>query len=624
MSVQSMWMPAIAAIATRWMVWLVDPPVATRVAMAFTMARSSTISRHRPVVVALRGDLRGALGRRARQRGAQRRARIDEGGARQMQAHRLHQHLVASWPCHRRCRCPARDRMPTSARSNSVAPDLAFGIELPDARFLGVRQAARHRPARHEDHRQMAERERAHEQARHDLVADAERKGRVEHAVGQRHRGRQRDHVAAEQRQFHAGLALRDAVAHGGRAAGELRHGADLVRRLLDQRRIVAVRLMRRQHVVVGRDDPDIGRAIGRQRLLVVAVARGKAVRQVAAGQMRALRLLHRAPPACAPDSRARLSALLALIRSVTSWMAGCNWVMAALTRSRGIPDRPCGVTATLRSACRWRRPGLQRHRAFRPAGDRHQDQPRMEQRRDGQRQARDSRSAACPPPRTCRVVEIEPGLGLRQTRKQRGEMAVGSHAQQDHVQGPRYGIDRTLRVRNAGARPRRRRGRADGTAPIWPGRAARRWRTRCSLLSVWVARTQRSSVRPTCTFGQSSGSVRQAVEDRLRRRAAGHDQAGHAARGDAVVQQFRDLVRGLVGPALAVSVIGPADLGTNRWFLKHRLHAKSGHRARSARWRRLAPKSRLYRASPARSVAARIPGWNQSSARPPRPRPPA
>ena len=37
-----MTMPAACAIATRWMVWLVDPPVASRPTMPLTIARSST------------------------------------------------------------------------------------------------------------------------------------------------------------------------------------------------------------------------------------------------------------------------------------------------------------------------------------------------------------------------------------------------------------------------------------------------------------------------------------------------------------------------------------------------------------------------------------------------------
>jgi hypothetical protein len=38
--------------------------------------------------------------------------------------------------------------------------------------------------------------------------------------------GGHRDHVAREQRQLHAGLALRDAVAHRRHAARDLRHRA--------------------------------------------------------------------------------------------------------------------------------------------------------------------------------------------------------------------------------------------------------------------------------------------------------------------------------------------------------------------------------------------------------------
>ena len=83
----------------------------------------------------------------------------------------------------------------------------------------------------------MAELQRADQQARHDLVADAQAQHGVEHVVRQRDGGRQRDHVAAEQRQLHAGLALRHAVAHRRHAARELRDGTRLARRLLDDRR---------------------------------------------------------------------------------------------------------------------------------------------------------------------------------------------------------------------------------------------------------------------------------------------------------------------------------------------------------------------------------------------------
>jgi hypothetical protein len=45
----------------------------------------------------------------------------------------------------------------------------------------------------------VTERQATDEQARHDLVADAEQQRAVEHLVRQRHRGRHRDHVPAKQ-----------------------------------------------------------------------------------------------------------------------------------------------------------------------------------------------------------------------------------------------------------------------------------------------------------------------------------------------------------------------------------------------------------------------------------------
>ena len=65
----------------------------------------------------------------------------------------------------------------------------------------------------------MAEAQRADQQAGHDLVADAEQGGCLEHAVAEGDGGGQRDRVAAQQRQFHAALPLGHAVAHGRHAA---------------------------------------------------------------------------------------------------------------------------------------------------------------------------------------------------------------------------------------------------------------------------------------------------------------------------------------------------------------------------------------------------------------------
>ena len=189
-SSQLMRMPAARAIATRWMVWLVEPPVASRPTMRVDDRALVDDPADRRVVVAERGDLQRRAARRRGQRIAQRRVRVDEGGARQVQAHHLHQHLVAvggaveGAGAGRVVGCALRLR---AARRGRPCPARSSWRTL---RLLLVGQARRHRPARHEDRRQMAEGQRADQQARHDLVADAEAQRRVEHVVRQRDRGR--------------------------------------------------------------------------------------------------------------------------------------------------------------------------------------------------------------------------------------------------------------------------------------------------------------------------------------------------------------------------------------------------------------------------------------------------
>ena len=87
-------MPAAAAIAIRWIVWLVEPPVACKPTTPFTTARSSTIWPIGVIGIALRGQIHRAAHAGFGQRVAQRRIRIDEGRAGQMQAHDFHQHLI--------------------------------------------------------------------------------------------------------------------------------------------------------------------------------------------------------------------------------------------------------------------------------------------------------------------------------------------------------------------------------------------------------------------------------------------------------------------------------------------------------------------------------------------------
>jgi hypothetical protein len=108
------------------------------------------------------------------------------------------------------------------------------------------------------------------------------------------------DNATAEQRQLHARQALRDAVTHRWYTAGELRHRAGLTRRHLDQRRKTLERLVRRQHVVVGRYDGDVGPHQRAQRLLVIRVRGCKAMGEIGAAQAAA----RRATAACRLHAR--------------------------------------------------------------------------------------------------------------------------------------------------------------------------------------------------------------------------------------------------------------------------------------------------------------------------------
>ncbi len=78
----------------------------------------------------------------------------------------------------------------------------------------------------HEDGRQVPERQGTDDKTRHDLVADAEIDHRIEGLVRERDGRGQGDHVAGEEGQFHARLALCDPVAHGRHTARHLRRAA--------------------------------------------------------------------------------------------------------------------------------------------------------------------------------------------------------------------------------------------------------------------------------------------------------------------------------------------------------------------------------------------------------------
>ena len=166
-----------------------------------------------------------------------------------------------------------------------VTIDLAFGEELPNLGLLVVGEPGGHRPGGDEDGRQVTEGQRPDDEAWHDLVANAEINSGVEGLMRQRNGGRQRDDFAREQRKLHAGLALSDAVAHGRHAARHLGDAAGLSGRPADHLGVGLVGLMGRQHVVVGRDDREVGAAAVAQHGLIADPASRKAVRLVGAAE---------------------------------------------------------------------------------------------------------------------------------------------------------------------------------------------------------------------------------------------------------------------------------------------------------------------------------------------------
>ena len=134
----------------------------------------------------------------------------------------------------------------------------------------------------------MPETQGTDQQSRDDLVANAEHRHAFEHGMAERHSSRQRNRVAAEQAQLHACLPLRDAVAHCRNAASDLGGRADFASRNLDGFGVAAIRLMRRQHVVIGCYDAEVDGFALFDRCLVFA-GRRKSMRKIAARQGRAV-----------------------------------------------------------------------------------------------------------------------------------------------------------------------------------------------------------------------------------------------------------------------------------------------------------------------------------------------
>ncbi len=133
--------PAAAAIVTRCMVWLVEPPVASSATTPLTthpLVDDVTDA----VDVVAGGDLGDPAGGGVGQRGAQRAVRVHERGAGQVQAHDVHQQLVGVGGAVERAgagRVVGRDL----GGEQVLAADLAVGVRATDRGLLGVRQPAR-------------------------------------------------------------------------------------------------------------------------------------------------------------------------------------------------------------------------------------------------------------------------------------------------------------------------------------------------------------------------------------------------------------------------------------------------------------------------------------------------
>ena len=206
--------------------------------------------------------------------------RVDVGRAGHVQPHGLQQHLVAVGRAVEGAGARAMVGLAFGGQQG-LTSDQPLGRLFAHACLVLVGQTRTHGSGRHEHAGQVSEVKRPDQQPRHDLVAHAQQQGGVEHVVGQGHGRGHGDGVARKQAQLHAGLALRDAVAHGRHATGHLGDGALAPCFVTDTCGIAFVGLVGRQHVVVGRHHADVGRLLRHDAQLVLRRHGGKGMRHV-------------------------------------------------------------------------------------------------------------------------------------------------------------------------------------------------------------------------------------------------------------------------------------------------------------------------------------------------------
>jgi len=137
------------------------------------------------------------------------------------------------------------------------------------------------------------------QQARHDLVADAQVQAAVKNPVGQANGRGLGNQIAGKQRQLHPRLALGNAIAHGRHPGGELRRGPHLGQCHFQLIGIILVRRMGREQVVVAGDDGDMRRAA-----LLDDQARRIRLGRQGMGQVRATQALARLVLGSLPHAR--------------------------------------------------------------------------------------------------------------------------------------------------------------------------------------------------------------------------------------------------------------------------------------------------------------------------------